>query len=201
MPTLAQTTSFIKEAHKDQSYSNGPYFYHPFRVWYRLTTAAALSGVELDEDTQHAALLHDVVEDTIYTLDDLRHMGYSEDTLEMVDLLTKREGESLEKYAYRMTDGMKKPHPNFPHIKIFNPRACLVKLADNAENSNPLTMGNFSPEKVQRLKEKYSFMRGMIMSAMGMHNPTEFMENYVLGVKMEYLFDHDFFQELVELSL
>ena len=55
------------EAHKDQTDKSGlPYVFHPFHLAEQMP----------DEDTTIVALLHDVVEDTDYTLDDLRRMGF-----------------------------------------------------------------------------------------------------------------------------
>ena len=67
------------EAHKDQVDKCGmPYVFHPFHLAEQMT----------DEDTITAALLHDVVEDTHYTLEDLEKLGFSPQVLEAVALLT-----------------------------------------------------------------------------------------------------------------
>ena len=67
----AQTKKALKlcfEAHKDQLDKSGmPYVFHPFHLAEQMT----------DEETTTAALLHDVVEDTDYTFEDLERMGFS----------------------------------------------------------------------------------------------------------------------------
>ena len=73
------------EAHAGQFDKSGvPYIEHP-------KTVAAI--FENDEIRYIVALLHDVVEDTNITLDDLRKMGFPEEVIEAVDILTKRKGE------------------------------------------------------------------------------------------------------------
>ena len=62
------------EAHKDQTDKSGlPYVFHPFHLAEQMET----------EDTTVAALLHDVAEDTDYTLEDLAAMGFGEEYLRM----------------------------------------------------------------------------------------------------------------------
>ena len=82
-PDLGDTIELMRKAHEGQMDKSGrPYYLHPMRVAMRLMQC---SGVE-----RHAALLHDVVEDTSVTLSDLRVLGYSEEIVELVDLLSRR---------------------------------------------------------------------------------------------------------------
>ena len=67
------------EAHKEQVDKSGaPYVFHPFH----------LAEEMKDERTTIVALLHDVVEDTDYTFDDLRNMGFDEEVIEALVLMT-----------------------------------------------------------------------------------------------------------------
>lgn len=94
------------EAHKDQVDMAGlPYVYHPFH----------LAEQMLEEETTTAALLHDVVEDSEYTLADLNQMGFSKPVLDALALLTH--DESI---------------PYLDHVTKLkvNPVARAVKLAD-----------------------------------------------------------------------
>ena len=60
------------EAHKEQSDKSGmPYVFHPFHLAEQMQ----------DEESTIVALLHDVIEDTEYTLDDLRKMGFGDSVL------------------------------------------------------------------------------------------------------------------------
>ena len=67
------------EAHKDQLDKSGvPYVFHPFHVAEQMT----------DEATTIVALLHDVVEDTDYTLEDIAAMGFGQDVVDALALMT-----------------------------------------------------------------------------------------------------------------
>lgn len=90
-----------------------PYILHPLRVMLRMDT----------ETERIVAVLHDVVEDTWVTLDYLRHeRGFSDEVIEALDALTRREGEPYFDYILR--------------VKA-NPLATKVKLADLADNLDP----------------------------------------------------------------
>jgi (p)ppGpp synthase/HD superfamily hydrolase len=104
------------EAHDGQRDKSGvPYLYHPIHLAEQMT----------DEATTAAALLHDVVEDTEWTLDALRAAGISEEVLEAVALLTHS--------------------PDVPYLDYVrelakNPISRAVKLADLKHNSDPSRM-------------------------------------------------------------
>jgi (p)ppGpp synthase/HD superfamily hydrolase len=99
-------------AHKDKTDKGGmPYVYHPFHVAEQMKT----------EDEVIVALLHDVVEDTGMTIEDLRAKGFSEEVLSALRLLTHDKSEPYMDYIER--------------IKA-NPLATAVKLADLRHNSD-----------------------------------------------------------------
>lgn len=110
-----QTKNALKlcfAAHKEQLDKSGlPYVFHPFHLAEQMT----------DEITTVVALLHDVVEDTDYTLDQLRAMGFPEKAMEALALLTH--------------------DPTVPYMDYVaaikpNPVARAVKLADLRHNSD-----------------------------------------------------------------
>ncbi|MBM7118644.1 GTP pyrophosphokinase [Archangium primigenium] len=110
MPTLEDALALALEAHRGQRDKAGQvYLLHPLRVMLRLES----------ETERMVALLHDVVEDSAFTLEDLRARGYPEPVLEALALLTRREGESYEAFIQRL-----RPHP----------LARRVKLADLEDN-------------------------------------------------------------------
>jgi len=118
-PDLGDTIEIMRRAHEGQIDKSGrPYYLHPLRVAMRLVHCTAAE--------RHAALLHDVVEDTLVTLDNLREMGYGEDVLNLVNLLTRRKplGESHNEYIERI-------------IGSANVQALRVKLADVYDNMSP----------------------------------------------------------------
>ena len=111
-PLTKKAIKLCYAAHKDQVDKSGlPYVFHPFHLAEQMT----------DEETTAAALLHDVVEDTDYTLEDLRRMGFPETVLEALALLTHRENEPYLDYVARLKS---------------NPIARQVKLADLRHNSD-----------------------------------------------------------------
>jgi (p)ppGpp synthase/HD superfamily hydrolase len=115
-----------RKAHEGQVDKSGrPYYLHPLRVAMRL---ASCTGAE-----RQAALLHDVVEDTAVTLEDLRGLGYSEEVLQLVDLLTRRMAlhESHNEYIDRL-------------VRSSSVRALRVKLADVYDNMSPARTRNLS---------------------------------------------------------
>lgn len=128
-----QTRKALKlcfQAHKDQVDKTGvPYVFHPFHLAEQMT----------DETSVTVALLHDVVEDTDYTIEDLRQMGFSTEVLEAVALLTHDPAVPYEEYLIP--------------IKA-NPIARRVKLADLSHNSDPTRVEEVSPQ-MQARWEKY----------------------------------------------
>lgn len=127
-PDLGDSIEIMRQAHEGQLDKCGrPYYLHPLRVAMRL--------VHCTPAERHAALLHDVVEDTPVTLIDLRGLGYSEEVLELVDLLTRRlaEGESHREYLERI-------------VWSRNAKALRVKLADVIDNSSEARSRALPPE-------------------------------------------------------
>lgn len=119
------------EAHKDQvDKSDAPYVFHPFHLAEQMK----------DERTTIVALLHDVVEDTDYTFDDLRSMGFDEEVIEALVLMTHEKSVPYMAYVEK--------------IKA-NPIARAVKLVDLQHNSD-LSRLDHVDENALRRKEKYS---------------------------------------------
>ena len=112
MSTLERAIEIAAQAHAGQVDKAGaPYILHPLRVMLRME----------DTEARIAAVLHDVVEDSDWTMADLAGEGFSEAVLRAVDALTKRSGEDRLDAARRAAR---------------DPLARAVKLADNAENSD-----------------------------------------------------------------
>jgi len=109
---------FAMNAHAGQKYGDEPYIHHPVRVADRIGHS--------DEIGVAVAFLHDVVEDTEYTLEDLRRNGFQDEILEAVDAITRRKNEKYFDYIRRLSE---------------NPIAKRVKIADLQEN---LSQGDLS---------------------------------------------------------
>ena len=117
-------------AHKDQTDKSGmPYVFHPFHLAEQMN----------DEDTTIVALLHDVVEDTPYTLDDLRAMGFNEQVLDALAL---------------MTHDKRVPYLDYVAKIKGNKIARTVKLADLKHNSDLSRLNNVEERAMKRI-EKY----------------------------------------------
>lgn len=120
------------ELHKDQKDKSGePYILHVERV-----------AENFPEDSLEflVALLHDTVEDTGITIDDLRDLGLPESVLEAVDAITHRVHEPLVEYYAR--------------VKC-NPLATKVKLADVMDNLRADRLQKLPEETQVRLTRKY----------------------------------------------
>ncbi len=115
------------DAHRDQLDRSGvPYVFHPYH----------LAESMPDEDTTVAALLHDVVEDSAYTLEDLRKAGFSEAVVGAVALLTHDPDVPYLQYVGRIRE---------------NPIARTVKLADLKHNGDLTRLGGIGARDRGRL--------------------------------------------------
>jgi (p)ppGpp synthase/HD superfamily hydrolase len=118
MSTLERAIVIAAEAHAGVVDKAGqPYILHPLRVMLRLST--------LEE--RIAAVLHDVLEDTGVTCEELRREGFSEGVIEALESVTKRAGEDYETFVRRAAA---------------NPVGRNVKLADLADNSDRSRLPN-----------------------------------------------------------
>jgi (p)ppGpp synthase/HD superfamily hydrolase len=126
-PTLEDAIALAVEAHRGQRDKAGQtYILHPLRVMMRLET----------ETERMVAVLHDVVEDSPWTLERLRALGYPEEVLDALDCLTKREGESYEAFIERVL-----PHP----------LARRVKRADLEDNMDVRRLPAVTAKDAERL--------------------------------------------------
>ena len=125
------------EAHKNQLDKSGmPYVFHPFHLAEQMH----------DEVTTVVALLHDVVEDTDYTLEDLKQMSFSSQVIEAIALMTHEVGEPYLDYVRRIKD---------------NPIAKAVKLADIDHNSDVSRLDPEDP-RIPYWKKKYAEARAIL---------------------------------------
>lgn len=118
--------------------AGAPYILHPLRMMLRLDT----------DEERMAAVLHDVVEDTGVTLEDLRRAGYPDVVVEAVDHLTwRKEEESYEDFIRRAAS---------------HPVARKVKLVDLEDNMDLKRLAELTPTDLERL-DKYHRMRRWLL--------------------------------------
>lgn len=118
------------EAHIDQRDKSGiPYVFHPIHLAEQMK----------DEQTTVVALLHDVVEDTDLTLEDLENEGYPPAIVEAIGLMTHAKGVDYMVYVAEIKK---------------NPIARAVKLADLKHNSDTTRLNEITEEALKRC-ERY----------------------------------------------
>jgi (p)ppGpp synthase/HD superfamily hydrolase len=108
-----------------------PYILHPLRIMFRLRTD--------DPELMMIAILHDVVEDSDWTIEDLRKEGFTERVLKALTLLTHTEGVSYSDYIERIAT---------------NIDAILVKMEDLRDNSDITRLKGVTQKDLLRT-EKY----------------------------------------------
>lgn len=127
MPTLEDAIALAVQAHHGQRDKAGqPYILHPLRLMLKLET----------EEERTVAVLHDVVEDTPWTLERLRALGYPEPVLRALEGLTRREDETYEAFIERLRP---------------DALACRVKLADLEDNMDVRRLTAVTAKDTERL--------------------------------------------------
>ncbi len=140
MSTLERAIEIAARNHCGQVDKAGqPYILHPLRLMLSVTTG----------NERIAAVLHDVVEDTPVTFDDLAAEGFSAEILAAVRALTKHTGESRIDAARRAAA---------------NPIARVVKLADVTDNMDLSRIAQPTDKDVARLEE-YKQVRAILAAA------------------------------------
>lgn len=136
--SVSNALQIATAAHSGQVDKAGAdYIKHPIAVAEQLET----------EEEQTVALLHDVVEDTAVTLEDLESCGFSDSVLHAVDCLTHKEGEPRDAYLQRVSK---------------NPLAVKVKLADLKHNSDLSRISEPTEkdfQRAERYKTEIAFLR------------------------------------------
>jgi len=130
---LYKTLELVLKVFEDKTDKGGlPYFNHLFKVY---------GGVSIYEE-KIIALLHDIVEDTDITFDDLKEFGYKEDIIEVLTYLTKKKGEYYPDYIERI-------------INSNNKMALDVKLSDLKHNMDITRIKNPTINDYERISKRY----------------------------------------------
>ena len=143
--TLLRAIAIAEAAHAAQTDKlDAPYIHHVQRV---IDRVADLAPNEIATTCQTAAALHDLIEDTDWTLDDLRAEGFPAEVVDAVDSVTKRDGE----YYFDMV-----------RRAAADPVGRWVKLADNLDNADPERAAQLQPDVRARLADKYAAARSIL---------------------------------------
>lgn len=160
---IRQTKKFIQRAHDEeqgQQYGLQPYSSHPKQV---ARIGKKFFGSEFGEDARKVALLHDILEDTPYTAQQLARKGFSKEVIQAVQLLTKNKALS---YADNIS----------AIIDSGNKLAMMVKYADNYVNYTG-DKSDWSSEKAALSQKKYMDSLNRLGDVLGIKKHLEVQTN------------------------
>ncbi|MBX5466477.1 MAG: bifunctional (p)ppGpp synthetase/guanosine-3',5'-bis(diphosphate) 3'-pyrophosphohydrolase [Firmicutes bacterium] len=139
---IRRAVEFADAAHAGQTRASGePFIAHPLAV------AAILSDLRMDQQTIVAALLHDVVEDTAYTLADVEN-AFGPEIAELVDGVTKLDRLEVRSREEEQAENLRKMFLAMAK----DIRVILIKLADRLHNMR--TLRHLPPERARRIAEE-----------------------------------------------
>ncbi len=155
---LKQAYLVARDAHEGQTRSSGePYITHPVAV------ACILAEMRLDHETLMAALLHDVIEDTPATYQDMEQL-FGKSVAELVEGVSK-----LDKLKFQ--DKKEAQAENFRKMimaMVQDIRVVLIKLADRTHNMR--TLGSLRPDKRRRIARETLEIYSPLAHRLGIHH-------------------------------
>ncbi len=161
---IRKAFEFAREAHSHQRRKSGePYIIHPVNV-----ARIVAEELELGADPVIAAFLHDVVEDTHYTIEDIRER-FGDDVAFLVGVVTK---EKKDKYV------QSKQIDNFRQILAsmqFDVRALLIKLADRLHNMR--TLDSMRSDKQMKIAGETDYFYAPLANRLGLYHVKTELEN------------------------
>ncbi len=153
-----------REAHAPQKRKTGePYIFHPIAV-----ANIAAEELMLGANPVIACFLHDVVEDTDYTIDDIRDR-FGDDVAFLVRVVTKKPTHDYE---------LSKQLDNYRQLlnsMQYDIRAILVKLADRLHNMR--TLASMKPEKQMKIAGETDYFYAPLANRLGLYNIKTELEN------------------------
>ncbi len=142
IPKLRKAYDYAKNYHKEQKRASGePYIIHPLNVSY------VLSSMHADIDTLCAAMLHDVVEDTEGTLDDIEKK-FNKDVRDLVDGVTKMTKLDLNNKKELSAINLRRIIVSLAK----DPRIIIIKLVDRLHNMRTLEYKSLEKQKSKALE-------------------------------------------------
>ncbi|MBQ8336702.1 MAG: bifunctional (p)ppGpp synthetase/guanosine-3',5'-bis(diphosphate) 3'-pyrophosphohydrolase [Bacteroidaceae bacterium] len=154
-----------REAHKEQRRKSGePYIMHPVAV-----AKIVAEELRLGANPIIAAFLHDVVEDTPYTIEDIR-ARYGDDVAFLVDVVTKKKKKHSSATSSQIENY--KQMLNSLHYDI---RALLIKLSDRLHNMR--TLSSMRPDKQMKIAGETDYFYAPLAHRLGLYYIKREMEN------------------------
>lgn len=166
---------FAREAHKEQRRKSGePYIIHPISV-----AMIAAEELMLDTNSVTASFLHDVVEDTPYTIEDIKER-FGDDVAYLVDMVTKRKKET-----YRMSKQVDNYEQLLESVQ-YDIRALMVKLADRLHNMR--TLDSMRTDKQMKIAGETDYFYAPLANRLGLFDVKTDLENLSFKFRcgMEY---------------
>jgi len=169
---IRKAFNLAMEAHKDMRRKSGePYIFHPLEV-----ALICARDIGLRTTSIISALLHDVVEDTDYTLKDIEHM-FGPKIAQIINGLTKIKGiyepttssaqaESIRKILLTLSDDV---------------RVILIKLADRLHNMR--TLDSMSVEKQMKISSETEYIYAPLAHRLGLNSIKSELEDLILKYK------------------
>lgn len=183
MARLKEACRFATEAHKLQKRKTGaPYIVHPLAV-----AEIAAEELKLDVNSVITAFLHDVVEDTEYTIEDIRER-FGDDVAFLVDVVTKKK-----KDHYKMS----KQVDNYQQLLDslhYDIRALMVKLADRLHNMR--TLSSMRPDKQMKIAGETDYFYAPLANRLGLFDVKTDLEN--LSFKYRCPFEYNDIADALE---
>lgn len=153
-----------REAHAPQKRKTGePYILHPIAV-----ATIVAEEMQLGTNPVCAAFLHDVVEDTPYTMEDIRRF-FGDDVAFLVRVVTKKPTKDYE-YSKQLDN-----YRQILHSVQYDIRAVLVKLADRLHNMR--TLASMRPEKQMKIAGETDYFYAPLANRLGLYNIKTELEN------------------------
>ena len=164
MERIKAAFELARSAHSSQRRKTGePYILHPIAV-----ATIAAQELSLEANLVIAAFLHDVVEDTDYTIDDIRQR-FGDDVAFLVSVVTKQKKEKYE--MSRQLDNFKQ----MLNAVQYDIRAILVKLADRLHNMR--TLSSMRPDKQMKIAGETDYFYAPLANRLGLYHVKTELEN------------------------